>query len=257
MTFSPSACLLTSPHHKAPWAHPTSWCSGLCFSHSSSSPFFTSSPTSLAYRTSSPALFSSCCTHLAKPQSQMRQKNITYMYFLSAWEELHTRAHWSHSALGPSSSMGPQSCLVVLYVSLLGLTSSVSRWSFQTSPLLTLRCPLLLLPFSRWLSIPLHGENRSYQMDMPLSFCYHLCKPPVSIPILIFLREKPAFLQAKVPLLTCAWCHLPPTRLAFSETSHSGSFFFFFLRYPFCLLYSTPPSQSALFFKINLFFLLR
>lgn len=62
-----------------------------------------------------------------KTQSQMRQKNFTYMYFLSAWEELHTRAHWSHSALGPSSSMGPQSCLVVLYVSLLGLTPSVSR----------------------------------------------------------------------------------------------------------------------------------
>ena len=244
MTFSPSACLLTSPHHKAPWAHPTSWCSGLCFSHSSSSPFFTSSPTSLAYRTSSPALFSSCRTHLAKPQSQMRQKNFTYMYFLSAWEELHTRAHWSHSALGPSSSMGPQSCLVVLYVSLLGLTPSVSRWSFQTSPLLTLRCPLLLLPFSRWLSIPLYGENRSYQMDMPLSFCYHLCKPPVSIPILIFLREKPA----KVPLLTCARCHLPPTRLAFSETSHSGSFFFFSCVIPF-IFYIQLLLPKVLFFS--------
>lgn len=54
---------------------------------------------------------------------------------------------------------------------------SFSRRLGQISPLLTFRCPHPLIPFNRGLSIPLHGENRSHQMDVPLSLlslCGHL-----------------------------------------------------------------------------------
>lgn len=91
--------------------------------------------------------------------------------------------------------------------------------------------PLLLYPFWQMTEHPTSQRNRSHQMDMPLSVCHCLCKPPLIFAILSFLHRESSLPPSSWPLFTCALGATCPCPSDYPETSHSGSFFIFSLHY--------------------------